>query len=60
MAQPGPNFGRTGLAHRVGPILPPLPLLVQHYEKDVCLFDVILSLDKIKTLYLYEEGVNIG
>ena len=24
MAQPGPNFGRTGLAHRVGPILPPL------------------------------------
>ena len=25
MAQPGPNFGRTGLAHRAGPILPPLP-----------------------------------
>ena len=25
MAQPGPNFGRTGLAHRIGPILPPLP-----------------------------------
>ena len=24
MAQPGPNFGRTGLAHRAGPILPPL------------------------------------
>ena len=24
MAQPGPNFGRTGLAHLVGPILPPL------------------------------------
>ena len=24
MAQPGPDFGRTGLAHRVGPILPPL------------------------------------
>ena len=24
MAQPGPNFGRTGLAHRVGPILPPI------------------------------------
>ena len=24
MAQPGPNFGRTGLAHRIGPILPPL------------------------------------
>ena len=27
MAQPGPNFGWTGLAHRVGPILPPLPIL---------------------------------
>ena len=26
MAQPGPNFGRTGLAHRAGPILPPLPI----------------------------------
>ena len=25
MAQPGPNFGRTGLAHRAGPIFPPLP-----------------------------------
>ena len=24
MAQPGPNFGRIRLAHRVGPILPPL------------------------------------
>ena len=24
MAQPGPNFERTGLAHRAGPILPPL------------------------------------
>ena len=24
MAQPGPNFGRTGLAHRAWPILPPL------------------------------------
>ena len=24
MAQPGPNFGRTGLAHRAGPFLPPL------------------------------------
>ena len=24
MAQPGPNFGRTGLAHWVRPILPPL------------------------------------
>ena len=24
MAQPSSNFGRTGLAHRVGPILPPL------------------------------------
>ena len=24
MAQPGPNSGQTGLAHRVGPILPPL------------------------------------
>ena len=24
MAQPDPNFGRTGLAHRAGPILPPL------------------------------------
>ena len=24
MAQPGPNFGRIGLAHRAGPILPPL------------------------------------
>ena len=24
MAQPGPNFGRTGPAHRAGPILPPL------------------------------------
>ena len=24
MAQPGPNSGRTGLAHRVGQILPPL------------------------------------
>ena len=24
MAQPGPNSGRTELAHRVGPILPPL------------------------------------
>ena len=24
MAQPGPNFGRTGLTHRAGPILPPL------------------------------------
>ena len=24
MAQPGPNFGRIGLAHRVGPILSPL------------------------------------
>ena len=27
MAHPGPNFGRTGLAHRVGPILPPLVLV---------------------------------
>ena len=26
MAQPDFNFGRTGLAHRVGPILPPLVL----------------------------------
>ena len=26
MAQPGPNSGRTGLAHRVGPILPPLEM----------------------------------
>ena len=24
MARPGPNFGQTGPAHRVGPILPPL------------------------------------
>ena len=24
IAQPGPNFGRTGLIHRVGPILSPL------------------------------------
>ena len=24
MTQPGPNFGRDGLAHWVGPILPPL------------------------------------
>ena len=24
MAQPGPNFGRTGLTHRIRPILPPL------------------------------------
>ena len=24
MAQPGPNFGRIGLTHRAGPILPPL------------------------------------
>ena len=24
MARPGPNFGRAGLAHWVGPILPPL------------------------------------
>ena len=24
MTQPGPNFGRTGLAYRAGPILPPL------------------------------------
>ena len=24
MAQPDPNFGRTRLAHRVGPILPPV------------------------------------
>ena len=29
MAQPGPNFGRTGLAHRVGPILTPLPRKVR-------------------------------
>ena len=26
MAQPGPNSGQTGLAHWVGPILPPLPI----------------------------------
>ena len=24
MAQPDPNFGRIGIAHRIGPILPPL------------------------------------
>ena len=29
MAHPDPNFGRTGLAHRVRPILPPL-LMNQH------------------------------
>ena len=27
MAQPDPNFGRTGLAHRAGPILPPLVVI---------------------------------
>ena len=30
MAQPGPNSGRTGLAHQVGPILPPLEKGYQH------------------------------
>ena len=29
MAQPGPNFGRTRLAHRAGPILPPLKTINQ-------------------------------
>ena len=29
MAQPGPNFGRTGLAHQVGPILSPLFLAAE-------------------------------
>ena len=28
MAQLGPNFGRTGLAQRVGPILAPLPTIL--------------------------------
>ena len=28
MAQPGPNSGRTGLAHRVEPILPPLEVSI--------------------------------
>ena len=28
MAQPGPNSGWTGLAHRVGPILPPLTITI--------------------------------
>ena len=32
MAQPGPNFGRTGLAHRTGPILPPLDSLYMHFD----------------------------
>ena len=35
MAQPGPNFGRTGLAHRIGPILPPLTFMLTFYL-DVC------------------------
>ena len=35
MAQPDPNSGWTGLAHRVGPILPLLVVLLQvlcHYK----------------------------
>ena len=32
MDQPGPNSGRTGLAHRVGPILPPLPLILKLFS----------------------------
>ena len=42
MAQSGPNFGRTGLAHRVGPILPPLLLYKNKRHKEVsflCLID---------------------
>ena len=31
MAQPGPNFGRTGPAHRAGPILPPLYIGIYTY-----------------------------
>ena len=32
MAQPGPNFGRAGLAHWVRPIFPPL-MMVKHRKK---------------------------
>ena len=40
MAQPGPNFWRTGLAHRVGPILPPLdPITETSTAEAVCLYD---------------------
>ena len=38
MVQPDPNFGRTGLAHRVGPILPPLEI-----PKEFCLIMVLLK-----------------
>ena len=30
MAQLGPNSGRTGLAHQVGPILPPLDIMTNY------------------------------
>ena len=34
MAQPSPNFGRAGLAHRVGPILPPLSIIGPNMIRD--------------------------
>ena len=39
MAQPGPNFGRAGLTHRVGPILPPLSVSVRN-RLQICVFSV--------------------
>ena len=45
MAQPGPNSGWTELAHRVGPILPPLAVEDNPSWKDL-----------IKLKYGLEEG----
>ena len=44
MTQPGPNFERTGLAHRIGPIFPPLGIRKR--------YDSGLSLNGDRIMYL--------
>ena len=48
MTQPGPNFGRTGLAHRAGPILPPLASTKASF--DIIALEVIGSTFYVDTI----------
>ena len=53
MAQPDPNFGRTGLAHRAGPILP--PLLVVH---NIAMKTTLLSIFVYFTVVIIHEKIS--
>ena len=60
MAQPGPNFGRTGLAHRVGPILPPLATSSLGYElyglTSCCLDDFCIPYHRVMSIHTIPTG----